>query len=315
MLEKKYISSRGDRYGANYIPAILYIFLCEEINKDVLYHNCDNNCLRYKNTILHKYLEYKTSKCTDFSIINNDIHRKCYSWATKCISKEIFLKTGKPFPDIFQNSEIYNQIRNRYFDKYGKKSLTSNAIIIHVRLDDMRTSNNGINQQFIGKDNLIYLINHVLNKFELNIFLITTNNKKDKQICMECLKKSNFKMKKNISYYILGSNDIDYDIYLMMTSKILIMSRSTFSFIPAILHKNIVYTYTEWNHYYDLLGTYKSKKIQLLHQYDRSILNKTKTKHHIFFSTWIISIICFWFLSAFLCNILNVKRVKNSLIV
>tara|TARA_Y100000992_G_C21248079_1_gene484409 strand:- start:171 stop:986 length:816 start_codon:yes stop_codon:yes gene_type:complete len=266
MLENKYISSRADRYGANYIPALSYIFLCEKINNDLLYHNCDKKCIRYKNTILHKYLEYKTSKCTDSSIINNDIHRKCNSWATKCISKEIFEKTGKPFPDIFHNSEIYNDIRNTYFDKYGKESLTSNSIIIHVRLDDVIKYNSGIKQQFIGKDNLIYLINHLLNKFELDIFLITTNNKIDKEICMECLKKSNFKMKRNISYYILGSNDIDYDIYLMMTSKVLILSRSTFSFIPAILHKNIVYTYTEWSHYFDLLGSDKSQKIQLLQQ-------------------------------------------------
>ena len=126
--------------------------------------------------------------------------------------------------------------------------------------------NSGIKQQFIGKDNLIYLINHLLNKFELDIFLITTNNEIDKEICMECLKKSNFKMKREVSYYTLGSNDIDYDIYLMMTSKVLILSRSTFSFIPAILHKNIVYTYTEWIHYFDLLGSDKSQKIQLLQQ-------------------------------------------------
>tara|TARA_B100000123_G_scaffold241725_1_gene195620 strand:- start:124 stop:915 length:792 start_codon:yes stop_codon:yes gene_type:complete len=262
-MENKYISSRVDRYGANYIPAISYIFLCEEINKDVLYHNCDKNCIRYKNTILHKYLQDKTSKCTDLSIINNDVHKKCDTWSTKYICQEIFKKTGKSFPDIFHNSEIYNQIRNIYFDKYGKESFVSNAIIIHVRLDDVRTRNNGINQQFIGKNNLISLINALLNKFELDIFLITTNNEIDKQICMECLKKSNFNMKREVSYYILGSNDIDYDIYLMMTSKVLIISRSTFSFIPAILHKNIVYTYIEWNHYFDLLGTDKSQKIIL----------------------------------------------------
>ena len=261
----KYISSRDDRYGSNYIPAICYIFLCEKINKDVLYHNCDENCLRYENTILHKYLKDNTRECSDISIINNDIHQTTSPyWATREINKEIFEKTGKSFPDIFQNSEIYHQIRNRYFDKYGKKSFTSDAVIIHVRLDDMRTKKNGKNkQQFIGEDNLICLINDVLKKFELNIFLITTNNEIDKQICAECLKKSNFKMERNISNYILGSDDIDYDIYLMMTSKVLIISCSNFSFVPAILHENIVYTYKKWTHYFDLLSTDNSHKIQL----------------------------------------------------
>jgi len=53
---------------------------------------------------------------------------------------------------------------------------------------------------------------------------------------------------------ILGSNDIDYDLYLMMTCKNLIISRSTFTFIPAILQENIVYTYEDWEHYRDLKG-------------------------------------------------------------
>lgn len=93
---------------------------------------------------------------------------------------------------------------------------------------------------------------------------MTTNNKRDKDLCIDCLKKSNFKIEKDVSYYILGTDDVDYDIYLMMTSKKLIFSRSVFPFIPAILHKNMVYSTDEWKHYFDLLGTNKSSKIQIL---------------------------------------------------
>ena len=201
MANKKYISSRSDRYGANYIPAISYIFLCEKINNDLLYHNCDKNCHRYINTILHEYLVDKTSRCTDLNIIKNDIHKNP-EWSTKYITEEIFRKKKKSFPDIFHDSDIYNEIRNRYFARYDKDSFTNNAIIIHVRLDDMRNKN-GNNQQFIGEDNLIHLINTALEKFELNIFLMTSNNKIDKDICTDCLKKSNFKMEKDVSYSVI----------------------------------------------------------------------------------------------------------------
>ena len=133
MSHNKYISSRGDRYGANYIPAISYIYLCH-LNNVLLYHNCDKNCIKYKNNILHQYLEYKTSKTTDFSIIRNDIHKICCKcektkdkWPTKYITKEIFEKTGKAFPDIFHDSEIYNDIRGRYFDKKCKN------VVQHIR--------------------------------------------------------------------------------------------------------------------------------------------------------------------------------------
>ena len=264
MENSKYISSRGDRYGANYIPAICYIFLCESVNNDCLYHNCDKNCNRYVNTILHNYLLDKTNKCNDRNIISKDIHKKNKGWITKYITKEIYEKTNNSFPDIFYKSNIYNEIRNIYINRYGEKSFTGDSCVIHVRLDDVRKRANGNNQRFIGELNLINLINTVLNKFKLDIFLITTNNIVDKKICSDALIKSNFNQTKDLTYYILGSDDIDYDIYLMMTSKVLITSCSTFSFIPAILNENIVYSYCKWPHYCDLLGTEKSQKFVLL---------------------------------------------------
>lgn len=257
-----YIGSRKDRYGANYIPVLSYLFLCE-INKTTLHHNCDANCARYKNTILHQYLKDKTSETSNLKIIKNDIFKRKRPWATTYIAEEIFKKTGKAFPDIFHNSKIYYEVRERYFSKYGKKSPTSDSIVIHVRLNDLRKPKKNAVQEFIGEDNLIDLINALFQKFKLNIFLITSNNKQDQKICISCLNKSNFNMKRDASHHVLGSNDIDYDIYLMMTSKLLMMSHSTFSFIPAILHKNFVYSYSEWIHYFDLLGTNESHKIQL----------------------------------------------------
>lgn len=178
MINKKYISGRFDRYGSNYIPAISYIFLCEQINNEVLYHNCNDCCKRYKKSILHQYLLDKTRRCNDLNITKNDIHTihnppGQSQLCLKYITEEIFRKTNKSFPDLFHDSKIYDEIRNRYFDRYGHDSFTKNSIVIHIRLDDrhpdITRKPNSRKQNFIGVDNLIKLINSIL-KFELNIF-------------------------------------------------------------------------------------------------------------------------------------------------
>jgi len=258
-----YISARGDRYGANYAPAIPYLFLCEMIGT-TLYHNCNPNC--YTDSLLHQYLLSKTETTTDLNIIKDDIYVNPGGWPLRWISNQILEKTGKPLPDAFHDSKIYHDLRGMYLNKYGEKSPVSNSAIIHVRLDDRRDEEGGEYQGFIGQDNLINLINSVQRKFQLNIFLMTANNEIDKEICANCLDKSLFTMHTDSSHHVLGSDDMDYDYYLMMTSKVLIMSRSSFPFIPALLNENTAYSYTEWIHYFDLLGdlgSIKSNKIRL----------------------------------------------------
>ena len=58
---------------------------------------------------------------------------------------------------------------------------------------------------------------------------------------------------------------MDLDIYVMTLCKHFIITRSTFGFIPALLHKNIVYSYDDWIHYKDLIQPKETcNKIQLL---------------------------------------------------
>ena len=264
-----YISTMIDRYGTNAIPYISFIYLCDKTNVN-LYHNCDENCERFKNNILHKYLVSKTKQTKDDKIIKNDINTNSIIWSGEEICKEIYFKTNKPFPDIFHNSKMFNELRDLYTSKYGKSYIKyKDSTIIHVRLDDVYNNelyDNKDNklQQFLGEKNLILLINFILKKFKTSIYLMTTPNDRDKQICYNCLNKSNYE---SDDYYknILGSDDIDYDLYLMMNCKNLIIGRSTFTFIPAILQKNIVYTYSNWNHYkYIKGGDISSWKIKVL---------------------------------------------------
>lgn len=72
-----YISSRGDRYGANSIPYISAMFL-SHITNISLHHNCDHHCHKYKNTIIHQYLKKKTNPTNDQTILNNNLHKNVF---------------------------------------------------------------------------------------------------------------------------------------------------------------------------------------------------------------------------------------------
>jgi len=260
MENQKYISARRDRYGANAIPYISYIYLCE-LNNHTLYHNCGKDCKIYRNTIIHNFLINKTETCQDQDIKNKDICRGPNPISSIC--KEIYCKMNKPFPDVFYNTPIFIEIRTMYFDKF-KTSTTETSTVIHVRMGDVYKKGRPNKQGFIGEENLIKLINVVYNKFNTPIFLMVAPHPRDVNICLNCLKKSNYNSD-DYSKNILGSRNVDYDIFLMLSSKHLITSRSTFSFIPALLHKEIVYTYTDWAPYRWILGTdQKSEKFQIL---------------------------------------------------
>ena len=273
---KYYISTRTDGYGANSIPYISYLYLSNMNNKE-LYHNCNKSCDRYKDNIIHKYLVSNSKQTNNTQIINNDINmNQNMYWSPAYICKDIYKQTGEVFPDIFYKSKIFNELRNLYISKYKNKNNTDiqESTIIHVRLGDVYDNPNGDLQDFIGEQDLILIINYVIDKFKNPLYLMTKfdffegdkemYDNRDKQICLNCLKKSNF-VTNDYNKHILGSDDMDYDIYLMMICKNLIISRSTFSFIPAILQKNVVYSYEDWRHFEDLKGSNKeSRKIKLL---------------------------------------------------
>lgn len=265
MNECKYIGSRGDRYGSNSIPWISYIFLCK-LNSYKLFHNCQR-CKKYNNTVIHQYLIKETENTDNEDLIKKNIHHGTGFYPAEYICNQIFIKTNKPFPDAFLNSPMFHELRNIYINKY-KLSFTTKSTVIHIRLGDVLFKPNiyhyGNLQKFIGNENLINLINVVYKKFKNPIYLMVDQNKRDIEICYKCLEKSNYK---SDNYYknIIGSSDMDYDIYLMLTARNLITSRSTFSIIPALLNLNTVYTYERWGHYDDIIGKNReSKKFQVL---------------------------------------------------
>lgn len=264
---KMYISTRGDRYGSNVFPWISAIYYCNQ-NNITLYHNCNNLCNRYNDNIFHKLLLKKTKTTTNNRLINNDINN-ISSWCVDKLVENIVNKNNnKSFPDIFYKSQLYNEINIMYDNKYNDVLLTKykHSTIIHVRLDDMYNNKmSDSHQEFIGINELRDLSINAYNTFKKNIYVITSPNKRDYNICYNVLNKiKNIINIKNVKEHIISNIDIDKDIYIMKICKVLILSKSTFPFIAALLNENISYTYYKsWIHYDDIIGrnSYQCNKI------------------------------------------------------
>tara|TARA_B100000035_G_scaffold97494_3_gene82716 strand:+ start:1851 stop:2768 length:918 start_codon:yes stop_codon:yes gene_type:complete len=290
--EQYYISCRTDRYGSNAIPWIAAIYL-SYISKRKLFHNTHQDKIRgsnrYKNTIIYNFLLENSETTEKRSIIRNDLlwngsfdsnwmkkinirgksmeEQRYYHWGPYQIIKEIYNYKDEPFPDQFYNSGCFHKLKSKFHEKYDimfrnnyDYNSICNSTLIHCRLDDTCKGEKGfVYQCFIGKQKLIKLINHCYKKFKCPVYLITNNDKSDKDFLIDIMKECNqdiINNQKQISNYIIGNDDVEFDIYIMMKCKNLIMSITTFPILSALLQDNTVY-YTD-DHF--LLKTVLCKK-------------------------------------------------------
>ncbi len=73
-------------------------------------------------------------------------------------------------------------------------------------------------------------------------------------IILLVIKKKKLKAFKRVK--LISNHYPDNDIYIMINSKILIMSKSTFALTAGLLSRQEkVFTYESWRHYEDLKGT------------------------------------------------------------
>lgn len=248
-----YISSRNDRYGANSIPWMNAIALAR-VQKLPLYHHCSVVCYRYRNSVIHRTLvDYavRSRHCTTC-----DLHGKD-GWFGAQHTLLMDHANGKPLPDVFADSGLKKELFDRYATEASARHWVlpvdpGRCVVIHVRLDDIRHQEKENKQGFIGEQNLRELIEKLHSRYPAHhIHLVTSPNKADIATCQAAVSSS------NVDCTVSGNADIDYDLYLMMRSDILILSRSTFGFIAALLHQgSAVFSYTNWAHFEELVGAH-----------------------------------------------------------
>jgi hypothetical protein len=247
----KYISSRPDRYGANGIPWIVASTLFPE-----LYHNCNENCHRYKDTIVHNFL-IKYSKNIDCTPDEDLMAIDGGGWPIKKLLNDM------SFPDYFHGTTHFKELKKMYENKFGNNYL-KNCTIIHARLDDAGPAHNfqkfGIYQAFVGTENMVKIIKWAQGKFKLPVYIAGAQNAPDIELCRHILQQCDVE---NVDDFILRGNTIDHDIYIMSRADNLIVGRSTFAMMAGLINENTVYA-EDWVHLRDLVGNNNSRKFQTL---------------------------------------------------
>ena len=291
-LDTLYWGSHGGGFGTTFCPLLAFLSYVFFKNKKIL-HNCQNRyCVMYKDTVIHKFLVEHSNNCDDLTkFINNDFDYKKdlayihfgHDWIYNLLYKDI-----PKIPNLIASSgvksKLYLSYKNAAQDNKWILDYDNNkSIIIHVRLWDEaplslvhknRFPQGGAKQnRFIGESNLIRLLTYLKKTYpNHSLFICTTPNEIDINICNHIIKKSNIECKvintpqKEIwtrnpfnpndfmPYYRCG--DEEYDIWKMLNCDILIMSKSTFSIYAGLLHQGskvyIPFFDRDYRHFYDV---------------------------------------------------------------
>lgn len=248
-----YISSRPDRYGANSTPWLNALVLAR-VTGQPLYHHCSINCYRYRDSVIHRMLIENSQQSEHCP--RCDLHEKA-GWLYGQHAALMRHTHGKPLPDVIAESPLKETLfayyRNAAHEKSWRPPVDPQSLLaVHVRMDDLRYRSKPDKQSFIGETELCELIRKLHDRYPRHhIHLITSPNASDIRTCDAVIDRS------GVACSVSGSEDIDFDLYVMMCSDILILSRSTFGFIAALLHQgSAVYSYTNWTHFAELVGPY-----------------------------------------------------------
>ncbi len=154
--------------------------------------------------------------------------------------------------------------KGEIFDRFRAEAARSSWVLppvgrksigMHVRLDDLRdsvvrTAVETRKQGFMGRAKLKELLRVLSRRFPgHDIHIVTSPNKEDRQLCAETATAA------GVVCGIQASRNVDEDLFYLMNCDILVLSRSTFGFVAALLHQgSLVFTSDEWDHLDELLG-------------------------------------------------------------
>lgn len=257
------ISSRSDRYGAN--SSLWAAAMLLSYHKGIpLYHVCyPRNCFaRWGHTIYHRILIDHCAKGLPprgsallntgfFPAILHSCRKECHS----------------DIPSALNRSGLKEKWFT-YFEKEAKEKAwrlkwdPEHALVIHVRLEDCapfkredprstgKKTGARLFQGYIGDSALQALIKRLHILFpKKEIYLMTSSQDRDLERCRSLVK--DWPYVKGV----VGDSDLDYTLWQMMCSDILVLSRSTFSMVAGLLHQGShCFTCENWAHLEDMLG-------------------------------------------------------------
>ena len=214
------IAGKTDGFGAQYQAIMSGIAFCASKNYTYIHTPFDKIEHDVDVTKLNKFIGIHT----DISMNEND------SITTQQYAKEVHCH---PYPSIYYTPEVINIIRTYYYST-EKPTVGPIDIAIHIRRGDVNITSHQIRYT----TNILYkkIIGALKKKYPN--YTITIFSEGDINDFRDLgLNIANFKL----------NTDICETFHSLVSAKILVMAKSSFSYASAILNKNIIYYENFWH--------------------------------------------------------------------
>lgn len=230
-MNSKYITnfSRDDGFGAQYQTILYSIIYAELIKKEFVYtpfikmeHNYNNDTcfLQDKEKLINIIGNYKTINQVDsYETTDHSIYKIVESNLDEYVNLKSFIKV----------KDLFNE------NKPLKFKLDSNTVAVHIRRKNIH--DNGQDYGYTDDDYFLNIINHIRKSSNnKNIFHIYSQGDIN---CFE-----NFKS--DDTYFHLNEK-LEDTIYGLTSANTLIMSKSSLSYISALMTEGMVYYIPFWH--------------------------------------------------------------------
>lgn len=135
-------------------------------------------------------------------------------------------------PDKYYTTEVIETIRNHYYST-EKPIIENNDIAIHIRRGDVNSNTKG---RYTGNSYYKKVIDSLLEKYpDYNINVFSEGKEED----FNELRHERVSLKLNV--------DIETTFHSLVSAKVLVMAKSSFSYCAAILNTNTIFYLDFWN--------------------------------------------------------------------
>lgn len=220
MSDIQYDNNRNDGFGGQYMGIISIYCYCLTHGGKYIHKNIKN--ILSESSINHEYNKDNNNDelLTKVNELIGIPENKNISNTIKTHILSVYMNPDKYFTD--NNLNIIKQ-------HYRGYNNTLNQISIHIRRGNV--NNNSYPDRYTSNQRYIDIINKLLKKYEYDIYLYSEGDASDFN---DLLLNDRIKLKLN--------EDIIKTHSELVNSKILVISKSTFSYSSALLNNNIVYT-------------------------------------------------------------------------
>lgn len=210
------ITGKCDGFGAQYQAIMSGIAYCNYMNYEYIHTPFVKIAHDGNIEELNQFIGIPSSNERNIDIV------------MKCCGDVHFSKT----PDIYYNSHVLNKLR-QYYDSTVKPNIVGPMIALHIRRGDVKENNE---KRYTRNNKYKEIISLLLEKYPNDIITIFSEGTIDE-----------FRDLQQDRIVFQLNDSIEETFHSLVSAKVLVTAKSSFSYCAALLNKNEVYYMPFWH--------------------------------------------------------------------